>query len=272
MASVGITSSSIVRRHFYETFLKIHQALAVVIVTGIWFHVPRRLDAVPTLYLLVASSIWLAVRLLRLAQVLFRNLRKVRHVSRCTIWSLPDAFQVHVKVSRPWNFRAGQYVYLCIPNLSYTAWLQSHPYFISGWYRDENGDDIVVFIIERRKGLSSDLGHRSSGNLIRGRDSRDGSTKEHNLHWLLATDQTMTSDEPTELGALVEGPFGNTIPLDEYGTILLFATGIGIASQLPYIKQLLERFHDWDIKAGKIALFWEVSAESKCRESANDLF
>jgi hypothetical protein len=42
---------------------------------------------------------------------------------------------------------------------------------------------------------------------------------------------------------------------------LLFATGIGIAGQLPYLRQLLENFHNFDAKARRIALFWLVDFE-----------
>jgi hypothetical protein len=44
---------------------------------------------------------------------------------------------------------------------------------------------------------------------------------------------------------------------------LLFATGIGIAGQLPYVKQLLENFHNYDVKARRIALFWQVDSEGR---------
>ncbi|KAN0103431.1 hypothetical protein V8E51_011744, partial [Hyaloscypha variabilis] len=74
--------------------------------------------------------------------------------------------------------------------------------------------------------------------------------------------QSLPSSSPsTELRAIVEGPYGKEIHLDEYGTVLLFATGIGIAGQLPYVKQLLENFHNYDAKARRIALFWQVDSE-----------
>ena len=58
-------------------------------------------------------------------------------------------------------------------------------------------------------------------------------------------------------------PYGKEIHLDEYGTVLLFATGIGIAGQLPYVRQLLENFHNYDAKARRIALFWQVDSEGR---------
>jgi NAD(P)H-flavin reductase len=65
------------------------------------------------------------------------------------------------------------------------------------------------------------------------------------------------------LRAIIEGPYGKEIHLDEYGTVLLFVTGISIASQLPYIKQLLENFHNYDAKTRRIALFWQVDSRGR---------
>jgi predicted ferric reductase len=263
MIAIMVTSLPTARRHFYEAFVRTHQILALAIIAGIWIHAPRTLPMGPTIYVLVMISLWSVVRILRLILLLYRNLKNGKHLCRATIWSLPDAFQVHVKVSRPWEFRAGQYLYLSIRGVTFGSWTQSHPYFVSWWYKDERGVDVVVFIIERRKGFSATLGFHSSGNLILGRDSRGGVFEKegHVPRLLLATDQGVAAPQPTKLGALIEGPYGQEIHPDAYGTVLLFATGIGIAGQLPYLKQFLQDFHNWDVKARKITLFWEVESE-----------
>jgi hypothetical protein len=45
-----------------------------------------------------------------------------------------------------------------------------------------------------------------------------------------------------EMRAFVHRPYSKEICLDQYGTVLLFASGIRIASQLPYMRQLLDGF------------------------------
>ncbi len=67
--------------------------------------------------------------------------------------------------------------------------------------------------------------------------------------------------------AIIEGPYGEELDLKLYSTILLFATGIGIAGQLPYITQLLEEYHNSREKNRRIAVFWELDSESKCSNS-----
>ncbi|KAH8748345.1 hypothetical protein BGZ57DRAFT_739465, partial [Hyaloscypha finlandica] len=81
-----------------------------------------------------------------------------------------------------------------------------HPYMVAWWYPYDKDQDVVT-------GFTQSLPSGSS------------------------------PSQPTELRAIVEGPYGKEIHLDEYGIVLLFATGIGIAGQLPYVKQLLENFH-----------------------------
>lgn len=231
MAAILITSFSIVRRHFYEIFLNIHRVLAVIVVTATWIHVPGKPFRIPTIYLLVACCLWASLQLLRTCQILYRNLRNWESSCTVSIESLPDAYQVHAKISRPWKYRAGQYVYLCVPRASYSAFLQSHPYMVAWWYPYDKDQDIVVFIIQRQKGFTRSLPTSSN------------------------------SSQSTELRAIIEGPYGKEIHLDEYGTVLLFATGIGIAGQLPYVRQLLENFHNYDAKARRIVLFWQVDSE-----------
>jgi predicted ferric reductase len=131
MTAILITSFSIVRHHFYETFLNLHRVLAVIVVVTIWIHVPGKLLSIPTIYLLVACCVWTSLHLLRTCQILYRNFRNWEYSCRVTIESLPDAYQVHAKISRPWKYRAGQYVYLCVPGASYSTFFQSHLFMVS---------------------------------------------------------------------------------------------------------------------------------------------
>ncbi len=230
-------SSAIIRRHFYEIFAKFHLILAVSIVTAIWVHTPpSKLLAPPRVYLLVAASLWAALRTLRLLQAVYRNLRYGRGLSRATVHPVPGAVQVHVRVARPWRFRAGQYVYLCVPSVSHSAFLQSHPFAICWWYRDGDGNDVAVCIIQARRGFTRELGkYAISGGI----------------------------GTQAEMRAIVEGPYGREICLNSYGTVLLFASGIGIAGQLPYVRQLLDEYHSCETKSRRIALFCEMDAEGE---------
>jgi NAD(P)H-flavin reductase len=64
------------------------------------------------------------------------------------------------------------------------------------WYPYDKDQDVVVFIVQRQMGFTHSLS---------------------------------SSTQPIELRAIIEGPYGKEIHLNEYGIVLLFATGIGIA-------------------------------------------
>lgn len=145
-----------------------------------------------------------------------------------------NAVHLHVRLSRGWHHRAGQYVYLCVPGVSRTSFLQLHPFYVAWWYR-EGEFDYTVFIIEKYTGFTKFLVECSS---------RDRRAHEH-------------------LTALIEGPYGKELELDLYGTVLLFATGIGIAGQLSYVSQLLQDYRSCETKTKRIALFWQVRPEGK---------
>jgi predicted ferric reductase len=199
----------------------------VAIVAAIWLHTTGKLLRTPTVYLLIVCCLWASLQLLRTCQILYRSFSSWKHTCKVAIAPLPDAYQIHIKIPRPWKYRAGQYVYLCLPFVSYKAVFQSHPYMVAWWYCYEE-QDVVVLIVERRAGFTHKL-----------------------------------PIDSTPVRAMLEGPYGNEIHVDQYGTVLLFATGIGIAGQLPYVRQLLEKFEQYNAKARRVALFWQVGSEGR---------
>jgi len=49
----------------------------------------------------------------------------------------------------------------------------------------------------------------------------------------------------------------------EYGNVLMFASGIGIAAQVPYIKEVLRAFRESKARIKSILLIWQLDKESK---------
>ncbi|KAI0190540.1 hypothetical protein F4808DRAFT_465644 [Astrocystis sublimbata] len=83
----------------------------------------------------------------------------------------------------------------------------------------------------------------------------DGPDTPPGFHWEAA--RTFTQRHR----ALIEGPYGRSLSLGEYGTVLLLATGVGIAGQLPYVKELLELYKNCQAKTRRVVLFWELDTE-----------
>ncbi|PWW77199.1 hypothetical protein C7212DRAFT_343006 [Tuber magnatum] len=112
-----------------------------------------------------------------------------------------DAIQASIVVPWPWHFRAGQHIYQHVFRMGIQAFWQSHPFTIARW----EGDRISMLI-------------RPHGGFTRRLLLYAGCT----LH------------------ALVEGPFGIEHDLGSYSAVWMFASGVGIAVQVPYICRLLE--------------------------------
>ena len=140
-----------------------------------------------------------------------------------------EIVRVDITLSRPCRFQAGQYIYLCIPGLSPGAILQSHLFVVTWWCKDAKQNDVATLLIEPRKGFTRAL------------------------------------SQPTRHAkkAIIEGPYGDGPDLGRFGTVLLFASGNGIAAQLPFVEQLMEGYQNRCIKTKRISLYWELVVESK---------
>ena len=229
LAATLVLSSIIFRRYCYEVFTKLHLILAGFTVSAIWLHLPsQRVLTFPKIYLIASSSLWAIARILHLAHSVYRNFRRGT-LNRAFIQQTSSMFLVHVTLSRPWKFQAGQFVYLCAPGVSPSSFVQSHPFAVSWWYKDEQNSDVVVFMIQPRRGFTNNL-LRSVG---------------HNRKIIL------------------NGPYGQSPDFGQFGTVLMFASGAGIAAQLPFVKQLLEGYKDYRVQTRRIALYWEMELESK---------
>lgn len=70
---------------------------------------------------------------------------------------------------------------------------------------------------------------------------------------------------PLTLGALVEGPYGHAKSFDSYGTVLLFASGVGITHQMSYVRELVQGYADGTVATKRITLVWVVR-DTECLE------
>ncbi|EDU47805.1 conserved hypothetical protein [Pyrenophora tritici-repentis Pt-1C-BFP] len=62
----------------------------------------------------------------------------------------------------------------------------------------------------------------------------------------------------TQLSALVEGPYGHGFDLRDFGTVVLFASGIGIVGHLAYIQELVHDYRQSKTKTRDLLLVWHV--------------
>ena len=60
------------------------------------------------------------------------------------------------------------------------------------------------------------------------------------------------------MSGLVEGPYGGLNSMHSYGTVILFAAGIGITHQLGHVRDLLQRHAAGTVATRRIVLVWSV--------------
>jgi hypothetical protein len=228
LALIWLFSFKFCRRLLYEIFLLSHRLLSGAVVGALWLHIkpgwtPSRIC------LVVSSASWVSLTLFRWAGCFARNFSWSKARTKATIGTFGGAFEVLVRVPNQWEVKAGQYVYLTIPQASFWSILQRHPFMISDW-SVQDGTLNLYLVIEQRRGFTSKLGGYN------------------------------------EATPFIDGPYGGTKrELGEYGTVLMIATGMGIVNHLLHIKELLQGYDRWQVKTKRIALHWYLDRDGKTK-------
>jgi NAD(P)H-flavin reductase len=145
-----------------------------------------------------------------------------------------NAIELSITVPRLWYPRAGHYVYLWAPRAFYRSFLQWHPFVVAWWSEDHDPETKTVtktvsLLLEPQGGFSHRLNQYSGGDLF----------------------------------VVLDGPYGQEVDTTKHGNLCLVCTGIGIAAQLPIIKQTIDD-HKANITANRrICLIWQI--ESGCQ-------
>ncbi|MFI5420701.1 MAG: NADPH oxidase family protein, partial [Nitrososphaerales archaeon] len=217
--------------------------------TAIYFHTAKKPWMSGKAYVIAGIAMLAVNRTASFGRIAYRNFRltSLAVVQNITYrdgegnvqLSTSDAMYLHLQPTRPWIFRGGQFVYLRFTDISWNSVFQSHPFYISWWYKDRNGNGVGVCIVERKCGLTQKL------SLV----------------------DKQTNERGTEARVLIEGPYGKILNLDGYETILLFATGIGIAGLVSIVAELFEHSGNSTVETRRVALFWELDSDRKFSKS-----
>lgn len=138
------------------------------------------------------------------------------------------AAQVLLVLPRPVHVEPGQYINLWIPSVCFGSWMQSHPFTVTSWSRGEQ--DSLRLLIQPQRGFSRDLARRCNLGM-KGTDS---------------------------FLALFTGPHGITKVIDRYETVLLVASGFGIAASIPYLKKMIHGYNTCTSHVRRLHLVWQV--------------
>ena len=250
MILILVQSPSAVRHAFYETFLHIHQVLAFATVLGVYVHCKQ--GKLPQMnYLQWIVAIWVLERSIRMIRILYRNVSR-SGCTKATVEALPgDACRVTFELKRPWKVTPGYHVYAYLPTVSF--WM-SHPFSIA--WSDSRPTPYLTLEDEKLPTSQRDLGAEiptrttTSISLIMSR--RSGMTAK-----LYNRARASPTGIITITGA-VEGPYGGLESLHSYGTVILFAGGVGITHQISHVRDLLGKYEEGSVATQKIILVWSV--------------
>ncbi|QKX60487.1 uncharacterized protein TRUGW13939_07632 [Talaromyces rugulosus] len=219
------------RRPCYELFIKSHHALTIVAFCTIWRHTPTE-NAFIRYYLLGGAAAFIVTLVIHGISMLLSNISVHRPLPRTIIIPQKDSVTLQVSNIQPFKVRAGQFFQLRIPGVSVWSLFQNHPFAVAWWEEDENGcATSLSFLVQVRTGFTAKL-------------LRNASSNAAHLTW-------------------VDGPYGVPLDLRGYGCTVMFATGIGIAAQISYVKEILKQRWRWQSSMRNITLAWEVEHSSQ---------
>lgn len=252
MCTIILTSWTAFRHAFYETFLHIHIALVSLIMAALWVHLAGLPQAT---YVKAVISIWVIERLIRLSSLIYRNASRAG--TNADVEVLPgDAMRITLHLTRPWVFKPGQYLFLTIPSVGLwtshpfsIAWSDAPPQHLPSSRDLEKGPRTSQTTAQTTDTLA--LPQTSVSLIIR---RRAGFT-EH-----LYRKAFENPNHHISLPALTEGPYGTTHPLHSYGTVILFAGGVGITHQVTFIRDLLAGYTSGTVATRRVALIWIIQA------------
>ena len=230
---IFLISVGFVRHAIYEWFLNSHTLLSAVVVVAAWRHVPSKTPA--WLFLRIGMGLWAGATGIHWLIFAFRNLALGRPLATVVAAKFSDAsdhalvgpsnvLRVDIAIPRPWwRVKAGQSIFLSIPSLGLFTGVRGHPFVISWWERDERGLRLSV-LVQSRAGFTAALSRRTH----------------------------------TVLRAFIDGPYGAPHSFGEYGTVVMLASGIGIAGHMPYIKDLIRGYNSCEVRTRRILVVWEM--------------
>lgn len=69
---------------------------------------------------------------------------------------------------------------------------------------------------------------------------------------------SLTTDK---LKLSIDGPYGQILETSKYNSAILFASGVGIASQTAIIKDIIEKYYSRQTWISQLKLVWQIEKE-----------
>ena len=70
--------------------------------------------------------------------------------------------------------------------------------------------------------------------------------------------------------ALYSGPHGSSVPINDYESILLIASRLGIAAVIPYIRKVIYSYNTCTLQIRRIHLVWQIESPGQSLSISNE--
>jgi predicted ferric reductase len=259
---IGIQAWSPIRHAFYESFINIHRVMVILALTGLYLHLDKHhLPQLPWMNVVVVM--WAVEWGFRLLRIFVYNFKLRGGFSQIKIEALPgEAVRVTVFLKSTWHPRPGCHAYISMPPLHpFLPWT-SHPFSVA-WaapVESDNKEASLSNLEGQSTAPSAPVKSQQMSFICR---ARTGHTRKMYDLASKASNETITT------WGSVEGPYGGHHSLDSYGTLVLFAGGVGITHQVMYLKHLVQGYHLGTTATQRLLLVWTVP-ETECLEWVRD--
>jgi predicted ferric reductase len=222
-----------IRQLAYELFLWTHAYLPILVIYALWHHIGERRN-VERVLLLVAIGVFGVFELSRLMRTLYKNFTGRQNLTKAIVTERSGAVVIQLDLPRPWKIQPGDFIYLQCLSMPLPSLLESHPFSIAWWEADDRTREeatTLYLLVSPQHGFTGRLLHRSNHN--------------------------------RPLKMIVDGPYGKEVRNLRYEVILLFASGIGIAALMPFMKAIIDDHKRSRSSVRRISLIWEIDRESE---------
>ncbi|OAL56324.1 hypothetical protein IQ07DRAFT_4226 [Pyrenochaeta sp. DS3sAY3a] len=254
-AFIFIQAWSPIRHAFYETFLNIHRLCVIAAFIGLYKHLElHSLPQLPWMHLVIIM--WAAEWGIRGLSILYYGF-SMKKRSSIKVEAMPgEAVRVTIDLVREWTPRPGCHVHVWMPRLA--LW-SSHPFSVA-WAPTLTPDskEMTLPILEGDALMLNGAPQKSRQISLICR-ARTGLTRKMYERACKSPNEQFTT------WGFIEGPYGGHHSLDSYGTVVLFAGGVGITHQVMYLKHLVGGFNNGTTSTQKIVLIWTVP-NTECLE------
>ena len=131
LGSIAFKSIPILQTYFYKILSKCHLILVATFITTTWRHLPLSFLKLLKLYLFLITYVWALNHLLQYIYIAYQNINYSANLrSKASVEYIANAIIIKIKPAQLWECKAGQFIYLYLLELSYTAFMQVYPFFI----------------------------------------------------------------------------------------------------------------------------------------------